>query len=92
MHDAQDERRASGGRAKHGKVDKAKQAAVLDAFMHSWTGYKQNAWGQDELCPVSMTGKNTSHFGGMGATLIDSMSSLWMLGLTEDFDQYARQA
>ena len=69
-------------------ADKAKQTAVVDAFMHSWRAYTLYAWGADELCPVTKTGKTTPIIGNMGATLIDSMSTLWMMGLTDEFDRY----
>jgi mannosyl-oligosaccharide alpha-1,2-mannosidase len=41
-------------------------AEVKNAFIHSWEGYKANAWMQDEVTPLSGTHKNG--FGG-GAQL-----------------------
>ena len=41
--------------------------------------------GFDELQPLSKRGKN--NFGGLGATVIDSLDTLWIMGLT---DQYSR--
>ena len=39
--------------------------------------------GEDELQPLSRRGKNS--FGGLGATIVDSLDTLWMLGLKEEF-------
>ena len=39
--------------------------------------------GADELQPLSRRGK--SSFGGLGATIVDSLDTLWMLGLKEEF-------
>lgn len=33
--------------------NKCRAAAVVEAFRHSWAGYKKYAWGADELLPVS---------------------------------------
>ncbi|KAK3676153.1 hypothetical protein LTR78_003903 [Recurvomyces mirabilis] len=58
-------------------------AAVKEAFVHSWEGYKKNAWLQDEVAPIS--GKSHNGFGGWGATLVDSLDTLWIMGLQKDF-------
>jgi hypothetical protein len=36
----------------------ARQGRVRDAFLYSWKGYVQNAWGKDEYRPISGTGVN----------------------------------
>ncbi|XXH00422.1 t-SNARE affecting a late Golgi compartment protein 2 [Hypoxylon texense] len=59
-------------------------AAIEDSFKHSWNGYKKYAWGHDEIKPV--TGKHKDPFGGWAATLVDTLDSLWLLGLKEDFE------
>jgi mannosyl-oligosaccharide alpha-1,2-mannosidase len=59
-------------------------AAVKQAFVHSWEGYKANAWMQDEVTPLSGTHKNG--FGGWGATMVDSLDTLWIMGLRDDFE------
>lgn len=38
---------------------------------------------KDELAPLSATGKNT--FGGWAATLVDSLDTLWIMDLKEEF-------
>ncbi len=54
-------------------------------------GYKTYAWGMDELNPVSLSGKlgvmgGMNGFRGMGASLVDAMSTLHMMGLDTEFD------
>ncbi|KAH9826935.1 glycoside hydrolase family 47 protein [Teratosphaeria destructans] len=57
--------------------------AVKEAFLHSWEGYKRNAWLQDELTPLS--GGVHNLFGGWGVTLCDSLDTLWIMGLQKEF-------
>jgi hypothetical protein len=60
-------------------------AAVKDAFLHSWTGYKKHAWLKDELAPL--TGGQRTTFNGWSATLVDSLDTLWIMGLERDFNE-----
>lgn len=62
---------------------KKRLAAVKESFDHSWAGYKKHAWLDDELIPVKGGSRNT--FGGWAATLVDSLDTLWIMGLEEDF-------
>ncbi|KAI5818729.1 glycoside hydrolase [Pyronema omphalodes] len=48
-------------------------AAIIEAFRHSWTGYKTYAWGYDELLPVSNKGGNSRN--GWGASIADALST-----------------
>ena len=59
--------------------------AVKNAMRHCWNGYKQHAWGYDELKPQSGRGQN--NWGGMGVTLLDSLDTLWLMGLRAEFDE-----
>lgn len=63
----------------------ARQAAVLEAFQHTWKGYKRQAWLHDEISPIS--GGTKDPFGGWGATLIDSLDTLWLMDQKEWFDE-----
>ena len=45
--------------------------------------YSTYAWGMDELQPLSKRGKNS--FAGMGATIVDSLSTLWIMDMKEEF-------
>ncbi|KAG7499394.1 endoplasmic reticulum mannosyl-oligosaccharide 1,2-alpha-mannosidase-like [Solea senegalensis] len=65
-----------------GRVDRVE--AVRDAFRHAWKGYKEFAWGHDELKPIS---KSFGEWFGLGLTLIDSLDTMWILGLKEEFDE-----
>lgn len=55
----------------------------MKAFKHAWKAYKDYAWGEDEVNPVSHT--SSSSFFNMGLTLVDSLDTLWLMGLEEDF-------
>ncbi|EHL02511.1 putative endoplasmic reticulum mannosyl-oligosaccharide 1,2-alpha-mannosidase [Glarea lozoyensis 74030] len=61
-----------------------RKAAVLESFTHSWEGYKQHAWLRDEVAPL--TGKYKDTFGGWAATLVDSLDTLWIMGMKADFE------
>lgn len=56
---------------------------VKKAFEKCWRNYREKAWMHDELAPISGSWKNT--FGGWGATLIDSLDTLWIMGFKEEF-------
>ena len=63
---------------KHNK----RQKAVVEAFKYAWAAYKQHAWGHDELKPVSQM---WSEWFGVGLTLIDSLDTLLLMNLKEEF-------
>ncbi len=67
---------------------KQRRDAVRAAFVKSWTSYKEHAWMWDELAPLSGSRKNT--FGGLGATLVDALDTLWIMGLKDDFGEAVR--
>ncbi|XP_069791897.1 endoplasmic reticulum mannosyl-oligosaccharide 1,2-alpha-mannosidase-like isoform X2 [Narcine bancroftii] len=60
------------------------QRAVIEAFQHAWKGYKQYAWGHDELKPIS---KTYSEWFGLGLTLIDALDTMWILGQKQEFEE-----
>ena len=59
--------------------------AVKSSFEHSWAGYKAHAWMQDELSPLN--GGSVQAFGGWAATLVDTLDTLWIMGMKEEFDE-----
>ncbi|XP_075041487.1 endoplasmic reticulum mannosyl-oligosaccharide 1,2-alpha-mannosidase-like [Mixophyes fleayi] len=61
-----------------------RQEAVAEAFRHAWKGYKQFAWGYDELKPIS---KSYSEWFGLGLTLIDALDTMWIMGMKEEFQE-----
>lgn len=52
-------------------------------FQRTWESYQTFAWGQDELKPI--TGVGLDNFGGWGATLVDSLDTLWIMGFKDEF-------
>lgn len=67
------------------KATREKRLAEIKTEMkRAWDGYTWFAFGHDELVPLSQTFRDP--FGGWGATLVDSMDSLWIMDLKEEFD------
>lgn len=64
---------------------KQKLEAIKDVFTNTWKDYEDLAWGHDELAPV--TGKPRDPFCGWGATLIDSLDTLYIMDLREEFER-----
>lgn len=62
-----------------------KREIIKKAFSFSWDGYRSKAWKQDELSPIS--GKHRNPFCGWGATLVDTLDTLWMMELKDDFEE-----
>lgn len=62
-----------------------RQKAVKEAFLYTWQGYKKHAWLQDEVAPVSGGFKNG--FGQRGATLVDALDTLKIMGLEDEFEE-----
>jgi len=60
-----------------------RREVVKESFKHSWEGYKKHAWLRDEVAPLS--GQYRDTFGGWAATLVDSLDTLWIMGMKEDF-------
>lgn len=63
----------------------ARRRAVRDAVKHAWDAYVASAWGYDELQPVSRQGKDT-FAPGLGTTIVDSLSTLFLLGEADGLD------
>ncbi|KAE8748620.1 hypothetical protein FOCC_FOCC004631 [Frankliniella occidentalis] len=61
-----------------------RQEAVLNAFKHAWKGYKQYAWGHDNLKPISATYHD---WFGLGLTIVDSLDTMYIMGLQDEFDE-----
>ena len=55
----------------------------------AWNGYKKYAWGKNELRPISKTGHLAGIFGhadNLGATIVDSLDTLYIMGLHDEVD------
>jgi mannosyl-oligosaccharide alpha-1,2-mannosidase len=66
-------------------ADTEKREHVKKSMVDAYDAYEKYAFGWDELRPLSKRGKNA--FGGLGATIIDSLDTLWIMGLS---DHYSR--
>ncbi|KAL3825020.1 hypothetical protein ACJIZ3_021049 [Penstemon smallii] len=69
-------------------IESQRREKVKEAMIHAWSSYEKYAWGHDELQPQSKNGVDS--FGGLGATLIDALDTLYIMGLDEQF-QRARE-
>jgi len=66
------------------KADRVRQQTTIrESFKHAWAGYKNYSLPHDELKPVSKSSGDP--FNGWGATLIDSLDTLWIMGLKDEF-------
>ncbi|KAL8692899.1 MAG: hypothetical protein Q9218_002157 [Villophora microphyllina] len=75
-----------GNEAPNDKAERENRlAAVKESFVRSWGAYKKYAWKQDELAPIR--GGHSTTFGGWGATLVDSLDTLWLMDLKEDYEE-----
>ncbi|CAN0450818.1 unnamed protein product, partial [Ectocarpus sp. 12 AP-2014] len=65
------------------RLGRERAAVIRGAMDLLWKGYSEHAWGYDEVKPLSK--KGSDNWGGMGVTLVDSLDTLWLMGLTEEF-------
>lgn len=57
-----------------------RQRAVVAAARHAWNGYKEFAWGHDNLKPISM---GSHDWFGLGLTIVDSLDTLYIMDMQE---------
>ncbi|XP_014366340.2 endoplasmic reticulum mannosyl-oligosaccharide 1,2-alpha-mannosidase [Papilio machaon] len=62
----------------------ARQYAVVESFKHAWKGYKEHAWGHDNLKPV--TGMAYDWF-SLGLTIVDGLDTAYIMGLTDEYEE-----
>lgn len=67
------------------KVRESRRQQVRSLFQKNWRSYREFAWKKDALQPLSATYKD--QFSGWAATLIDSLDTLWIMGLRDEFDE-----
>jgi mannosyl-oligosaccharide alpha-1,2-mannosidase len=70
--------------AKAKRLREGRLKDVRDTFLHAWQGYKKEAWGKDELRPIS--GGYKVPFCGWAATLVDALDTLWIMELFDEFE------
>eukprot|EP00966_Prymnesium_polylepis_P133142 3077224-Prymnesium_polylepis.1 len=63
-------------------AEPGRQHEVRSAFIHAMEGYTKHAWGIDEVDPVKKVGLPSY---GMGLTIIDSLDTMLLMGLRDDF-------
>lgn len=57
-----------------------RQKAVVTAFKHAWKGYKEYAWGHDNLKPISA---GSHDWFGLGLTIVDALDTMYIMDLQE---------
>ncbi|KAI9663155.1 MAG: maturation of Asn-linked oligosaccharides protein [Bathelium mastoideum] len=56
-------------------------AAVVEAYQYAWNGYKEYAFGKDELLPLSKS--YTQDWYGWGVTIVDGIDTAIVMNLTD---------
>ncbi|KAJ2090579.1 hypothetical protein IW138_002587 [Coemansia sp. RSA 986] len=56
---------------------------VRNGFKHAWKAYRKYAFGADEINPLTLEPITTRN--GWGATLIDALDTLYIMGMDEEF-------
>jgi len=73
---------------KESETDKAKRegrlAKIKAEAERAWLGYKKYAWTHDEVKPISKEFRDP--FCGWAATLVDTLDTLWIMGMKNEFD------
>jgi len=59
---------------------------VIDAAKHAWQGYRQFAWGFDDLQPLTKNGKNW-YKNSMLMTPVDAFDTFIFLGMTNESNE-----
>ena len=70
-------------RQKSDDLARLRRVYVKKAMRFAWAGYEQYAWGMDEILPISRRG--TNNWGGFAVTMIDSLDTLWLMDMKEEF-------
>src|ERR1700694_3456889 len=64
-------------------ADAATARQVREEFLHAWNGYKQYAWGHDELKPLTKT-YHDWHRGSLLMTPVDALDTMILMGLKKE--------
>ncbi|KAF7402669.1 hypothetical protein HZH66_004936 [Vespula vulgaris] len=70
-------------------VTHQRREKIKEMMKHGWDNYVRYAWGKNELRPISKKGHSASIFGTstMGATIVDGLDTLYIMGLHDEFKQ-----
>ena len=63
-----------------------RRTSVRSAMQHAWSGYRACAFGKDEVAPATCQGKDIDNY-GVSTTLVDSLDTLWLMGMKEEFEE-----
>ncbi|KAF7309441.1 alpha-1,2-Mannosidase [Mycena indigotica] len=63
----------------------ARAQSVKEAYIHAYSAYHRDAWGFDELRPVS--GTTVNNFNGWSVSVVDSLDTMWIMGLYDLFEE-----
>jgi ER degradation enhancer, mannosidase alpha-like 2 len=66
---------------------KALAGRVRAEFLHAWRGYKQGAWGHDDLNPVSNTPRDWYDHAPLYMTPVDALDTMIIMGLRDEADE-----
>ncbi|CAB9499697.1 oligosaccharide 1,2-alpha-mannosidase [Seminavis robusta] len=64
-------------------IARLRRPYIKRAMEHAWKGYVDHAFGADEVRPQSKQG--TNHWGGISVTLVDSLDTLLLMNMTQEF-------
>ena len=70
-------------RKKSDKLARSRRVHVKNAMKFAWGAYEEYAFGHDEVLP--QTKSFGDNWGGMGTTLVDSLDTLWLMGMKDEF-------
>ncbi|KAF1976193.1 seven-hairpin glycosidase [Bimuria novae-zelandiae CBS 107.79] len=65
-----------------GRADQEKADKVREAMKYTFWKYREHAWGSDDILPV--TGASSSLRNGWGAFIVDSVTTLVLMGLWDE--------
>uniref|UniRef100_F7DPK8 alpha-1,2-Mannosidase n=1 Tax=Equus caballus TaxID=9796 RepID=F7DPK8_HORSE len=69
-------------------VVRTQREKVKEMMQFAWQSYRRYAMGKNELRPLTKDGYEGSMFGGLsGATVIDSLDTLYLMELKEEFQE-----
>jgi mannosyl-oligosaccharide alpha-1,2-mannosidase len=65
-----------------GKAEEVRKERVRKAMQHTYWGYRKQAWGHDDILPVS--GGSWDSRNGWGAFIVDTSTTLAMMGMWDE--------
>src|SRR3972149_9625845 len=65
---------------------KVSAADVKQEFVHAWEGYRQYAWGHDELLPLSKGAKDW-HKDTLYMTPVDALDTMLIIGMKDEAEE-----